>query len=188
MHPVLQQIMGNEPSGEEEPPPPTYQILYRIQFQPGDIRFPDTMGELPRIDPDVEEDHPPPPNLSVELLLTCEEGEVGPIPVSQLASNQERIIDCWHRDVGDPRYCIVVVYRTPKRKTPTWSIHHCNVAAKRRDETTTTFYQHLESFSSGSGVVYSVTLSPHRSDVDVENNVVQELVSHEARHKENHQE
>ena len=178
--------MGNEPSipqsVEED------RVLYRIELIPGTIIFSEPNLTLPRIDTDVEESRVTPAELSVELVVTCERGEVGPIPVSQLQSNQERVIESWHVDVGDPKYCIVVVYRSPGRLTPTWTIRKCTVTARRRHKTTTKRYRHSEDMTGGSGVVYSVTMSAYETEEDNEANAVRTVARHERRFKDKHQE
>lgn len=176
--------MGNEVST----PPPEYRVLYRIDFVPDNIVFASPNTTLPRIDTDREEEDIAPAQLSVEIVVTCERGDVGPIPVSQLQSHQERVIESWHADVGDPKYCIVVVYRSPGRLTPTWTIGRCTVTARRRHKTVTKRYRHPEPLVGGSGVVYSVTMSPYETEEDKEDNTTQTIERHEQRIKENHQE
>lgn len=177
--------MGNEPSSPTSPT--EYRVLYRIELTPGEIVFDNIDSTLPRIDTSIEEEGSSPKELSVEIVVACEHGEVGPIPVSQLQSHQQRVIESWNVDVGRPKYCIVVVYRTPSRRTPSWNIEQCIVVAKRKEETTCMRYQHLERFVSGSGVVYSITMSPYETEVEVKHNTVQTFTRHTERPKDNHQ-
>lgn len=180
--------MGNEPSVDKAPID-HYRILYRLELVPGDVVFPPMESDLPPIDTDDVDDNvdTSPENLSVELLLTCEHGQIGPIPCSQLQSNQARTIESWHADVGNPKYLIVVTYRTPGRRTPSWTIHKCVVTTQREIETVTTTYRHRDTFTSGSGVVYSVTMSPSNTEVETTRNHVHTFKSHRSVSKEKHQ-
>jgi hypothetical protein len=126
-------------------------ILYDITFTPGEFQFPKGDEEK---------------NISLEILFRCPRGDVGPLPLNQVAPSEERRSQLWLSDVGDPTFCIIVMYRDTLPIFPAWSIQNCVVNVSRRDESVMSTFRHEGVLSGGNGVVYSLTMAPHSVKVD----------------------
>ena len=119
--------------------------------------------------------------LAVELLLHCKNGDIGPLPFSQLRARERRKMELWSKDVGPPRFCIVIMYREHYREFPRWSIKDCLVQCTRANKSfTQTKFKHIYPIYGGTGVVYSVTMAPYFTSEDREREKVEVVVERAA--------
>ena len=132
-------------------------ILYTIDFQGGKLGPFYEDSNLPQIAGDVIENDEN--TISVELLLNCERGDIGPISINNLRNQEHRTIEMWHGNRGLPIYCIVVMYRGKNTFFPEWSIPKCNVLTKVNGIQYQVFFKHPKQLPGGDAVVYSVTMA-----------------------------
>ena len=137
--------MGNE---VPRPKKRSRKGLYSVTFTPGDIHFSD------------EEKY-----ISVELLFHCDRGEVGPIPLAQVTANEDRKMQVWHADLGNPKYLILVMHKE-LHDFPRWAMKKCVVEASRKNELVATTFCHEGTMGGGDAAVYSVTLAPCRTTIE----------------------
>ena len=125
-------------------------VLYSIVFKSGEI---------------IEHEEKKEKNngIAIELILHCEKGDLGPLPMSQLKSEEERTIDMWSTDHGKPKYCIIIMYREKENYFPQWSILYCKVKIVRQTTVYESLFKHEMPISGGSANVYSLTMSPSQT-------------------------
>jgi len=132
-------------------------ILYRIDFQGGfmgpiykDETLPQIHGEGVFSEPGT---------ISIEVLLNCERGDIGPISINNLKSEETRRIELWHANMGLPIYCIVVMYRGEKCFFPEWTVRNCMIEMTEGKNRFNIGFRHLQKIMGGDAVVYSITMA-----------------------------
>jgi hypothetical protein len=139
-------------------------VLYNIIFKSGEIvDYQDQFFENDKSTPSLLNETKPGTGIAIELILHCTKGDIGPLPISQLTSEEERTIDLWSADYGNPKYCIVIMYREKTKYFPQWSIPSCKVKIVRQTEVYESLFQHTMPISGGSANVYSLTMSPSKT-------------------------
>ena len=110
-------------------------ILYRIQIELGDLSSVEFNEGLPHIEGhDISITIMTGKNaVNIELLLNCKDGDIGPMPVNNLGANENRMIEMWHKDLGNPIYCILVFYREQNQRFPEMQKINCEVQLHRKE-------------------------------------------------------
>jgi len=152
-----------------KPPRTQAKALYEVSLTSGEIQFYEKNGtSLPPLDVNNHWGGAPSPtsdSISVELLFHCEHGDVGPFPMNQLKANETRTFECNMKDVGNPKYCIVIMYREEKRAFPKWCIKNVSMNVIRQDEHVRNMYRHVSVLPGGDAVVYSITMAPYNTEI-----------------------
>ena len=153
-------------------------VLYSIKFSSGEVIQPEktttieNTGRTPSLLVSSK------PNcIAIEIILHCEKGDIGPLPISDLGSNETRSVDMWSVDLGRPKYCIVIMYRQQMTCFPQWSIKECEVKIVRREQVYHSKFRHLSPLLGGDAHVYSLTMSPYFTETqNVSYNGIDEVV------------
>ena len=139
-------------------------VLYSIVFKSGAIiQYSEGADKVPYLDVSLSNIPSKKQGIAIELILHCTHGDIGPIPISQLQSEEERSIDLWSSDYGKPKYCIVIMYREQEKYFPQWSIQSCTVKIIRQHDLYESVFKHEMPLSGGSANVYSLTMSPSKT-------------------------
>ena len=149
-------------------------ILYTIDFKGGELGPFYEDSKLPQISGEVLETDQN--TISIELLLNCEKGDIGPISINNLRTNESRTIELWHGNRGLPIYCIVVMYRGKNTFFPKWSIPKCNVKTKINNIQYVVSFKHPQLLSGGDAVVYSLTMASYDQKQQNINNSLSNMV------------
>ena len=155
-------------------PPSKEKTMYQVSLTSGDIQFhDDSSSHLPPLDAngDYHTHFSTSSSISVELLFHCEHGDIGPFPMNQLKANETRTFECNRTDIGNPKFCIVIMYREEKRSFPKWCIPNVTVHVIRQHEHVKKMYQHTSDLPGGDAVVYSITMAPY--DTEITNKIKQ---------------
>ena len=137
--------MGNEKSAPVKPPRRDRRVLYTFTFKPC-----------------VEDGE----SLDLEVVFSCERGEVGPTPLNQVVGVEERGAQLWLRDMGNPKYCVIVMHRGQKERVPQWSLGLLSVSVSRKTEKSEHLFSHPEGMGGGGAEVYSVTMTPYKTSIN----------------------
>ena len=123
--------------------PHEQQVLYTLTLTPG--KFP--LEHL----------------LDLELLVECEHGQLGPLPLNSVAPQQARRVEAWCTDKGNARFLIIVVHRREQTPLPDWSLQDCILTINRQDGLFESKFRHQQTIACPEASVFSLTLEPYSS-------------------------